>query len=162
MYGGVRIVRAWCAACARFALVVKGELQCCDAKFVRENPNKQKRMIESELVRRGPSAACRRRVLAGQDNRCLYCMKAFGFLVNYHGKQRRLRITWDHASPLAYSQNNLDSNFVAACQFCNGWKSDKIFQTIEEVRLYVAIKWEDEEKRVPQGQMRLVRAGIRA
>ena len=48
--------------------------------------------------------------------------------------------------PYAYSLNNLSANFGAACHICNGWKSDHVFQSLDEARVYLSGKWAADEK----------------
>jgi len=64
------------------------------------------------------------------------------------GKQfYKLIPVWDHAEPFMFSQNNEANNFVASCSYCNGWKSSKIFQSLEEVKDYVRARWEKKAQR---------------
>jgi hypothetical protein len=48
------------------------------------------------------------------------------------------QIHWDHVVPFVFSGGN--DGFVAACPWCNLHKSDKIFDTLEEARTYLALK----------------------
>ena len=48
-----------------------------------------------------------------------------------------LKACWDHLVPYVYLQSNPLDNWVAACQACNGIKTDKVFETFEEVREHV-------------------------
>lgn len=51
-----------------------------------------------------------------------------------------LQVNWDHKVPFAYSQNNGNQNFVAACQICNRLKSRIMFNSLEEARVYLYYK----------------------
>ena len=141
LYGNVGLVRAKCPECHRVALVVHGRFQCCDADYDRV-PKDYVRVVSPEFARKGPSVSAKRELLDLQDHSCAWCERRFGSWVTTVRGQRQIAIRWDHVLPHAFSQNNFDSNFVAACQFCNAWKSDLMFSTDTEVRLYVARKWE--------------------
>ena len=49
-----------------------------------------------------------------------------------------LKLNWDHFVPYSYSYNNKKVNFVAACHVCNGIKSNKMFDTVKEIKDYVS------------------------
>ena len=145
LYGNVQIPRAHCPPCGGTSLVVGGRFQCCGEQ-PQNNPVRQtKRMSGPVQRRRRPSAEKRRQMLEEFDYRCAYCERSFGSYVAIDGKSHCLVIHWDHAVPYAYSQDNRTENFLPACQLCNRWKGALCFQTIDEVRLYVAQKWEQRE-----------------
>lgn len=122
--------------------MIDGHLACC-GEPVEETPRKAKHMSEPVFQRKGPSVAGRKSILAKQGNCCLYCERPFGSSVFYKGKPRKVVLVWDHLVPFAYAADNKDSNFVAACSLCNGFKSDKVFQTLEEARVYVYQMWSE-------------------
>ncbi len=144
VYGNVQIPRAHCPSCSRTSggafqarrsgagLVVGGRFQCCGGQH-RNSIRQTKRMSEPIQL------------LEAFDYRCAYCERSFGLRVAIDGKSHRLVIHWDHAVPYAYSQDNRTENFLPVCQLCNRWKGALCFQTIDEVRLYVAQKWEQRE-----------------
>jgi hypothetical protein len=74
---------------------------------------------------------------------CFYCDRRFGATVFRAGKPIALRINWDHVNPYAYSLNNHDQNFVAACHVCNGIKSSLIFRSTDEAKTHIAGRWQD-------------------
>lgn len=139
LYGNIAIPRAYCSKCKIFALVRQEKLQCCDALFV-EQPTRWKQIVAPAEIRRLPPLNARKTQLERQENRCLYCEREFGTYVFRNVRAIRLRTTWDHVVPFAYSQNNNDTNFVAACQICNGIKADHVFQDLDAARLYVTDK----------------------
>jgi len=61
----------------------------------------------------------------------------FGERRKRNGKSFTITINWDHRLPYSFSRNNYSRNFVAACQVCNGIKSDKIFQELDEAQIYI-------------------------
>jgi 5-methylcytosine-specific restriction endonuclease McrA len=83
-----------------------------------------------------PGLKIQKKILEVQNKKCLYCEKQFGDLYMKNGKVRQLKIQWDHLIPYSYSKEN-KFNFVAACNICNQIKSNKIFNTVEEVFHYV-------------------------
>lgn len=137
------MVRVYCESCRRHALVVQDVKQCCGER-ADENPGRIKRMSEPESRRRLPGMADRQVILESQNFRCLYCDVAFDGYVYFRGQFKKVKLNWDHMAPYAYSMDNKHQNFAAACQFCNSWKGGLIFKTVDEVRIYVAAKWEKE------------------
>jgi hypothetical protein len=77
-------------------------------------------------------------VLIAQDNRCLYCGHRFGDLViRRRDDWQWLELNWDHFVPFAYSNRNLDDNWVAACHLCNSYKGSLIFPDVHSARLHI-------------------------
>lgn len=101
-----------------------------------------KRESLPEAARRLPPKWQRDQQLDEQRGRCFYCDRAFGSFVQAPtGEVVRLVVHWDHVTPYAYSQNNHGWNFVAACHVCNGIKSDRIFETEDEARTFIQLRW---------------------
>jgi hypothetical protein len=142
LYGNVSMPRGYCDSCSSTALIVDKQFLCCGSTSS-SAPEAVKRMSEPRHLRKGPSAYHRGKVLRSQKNRCLYCGREFETLTKYWGESKVVKCVWDHALPYAYASNNADTNFVASCQFCNSWKSSLIFATVEDVSVYVGIKWQD-------------------
>lgn len=148
LYGNVGIPRVYCQDCQRNALVIKGIKQCCDQKDADEVKGVE-RIIEPEGHRKhGPPKAEQEALLTAQGYRCLYCDKRLGSTAWYKGKRVVLKLHWDHVIPYEYGQNNDVSNFVAACHVCNHWKSDFVFNSLEEIQVYVGEKWQRAETNV--------------
>lgn len=143
IYGNLHMERTYCRGCRQYALVTDGEKLCC-GKSTEVKPSFVKRMSSPNQIRRRPSRVERERLLDEYNHSCAYCEQRFDSIVEYHKKQKLLRVEWDHQVPWIYNQDNRISNFLPTCQFCNGWKSDKMFRTIEEVMIYVQTKWEAE------------------
>lgn len=155
-YGNVTIPRMYCRSCKVRTLVVNGRKVCCDQP-TGSKVTKWKRASDTAKKRARPKGAVADAILAEQGNVCLYCDKEFGGRVWYHGKMRFIEIAWDHMVPWSYSQNNRAENFAASCQFCNGWKSNRMFSTLEEAREYSARKWAAEDEGAEDVQVRGVR-----
>lgn len=161
VFGTVQVPRMFCQDCQQLAMVVSGYFQCCDNKCD-EAPEMWKRESDLDGQRAQPSKRAMAAQLILQENRCLYCERTLGSHVKYRGKAVRLRMHFDHFFPLSYSRDNSNENFVIACHICNQIKSNKCFQTVEEVRLYVATKREQKEQTYRKSQMPAVWNYIRS
>ena len=139
VYGSVVLERAFCTACDCWSIVQDNKHLCCDKRRVIP-PKNYKRMVESTSGRKKPGAKDRRKILQEQGNCCLYCTLPFGSKVLRGTKVVKLQLHWDHLVPYSYSQNNLGSNFVAACHVCNNIKSDKCFNSLEEAKQFIIQK----------------------
>jgi 5-methylcytosine-specific restriction endonuclease McrA len=140
LYGNVVLPKAYCDDCGMVAIVRDGVLQCCD-KEVSEVPEYYKREVEPEQKRHLPPKKDRDRQLEEQDYRCFYCLRRFGSTVYRKTRAVKLKHAWDHMLPYAFSQNNSASNFVAACQVCNGLKSAMCFKSLEDAQLFLNNRW---------------------
>lgn len=149
LYGRVKTVRFYCSRRYRRGIWLDedGEDFLCCGEAVSTVPTDIERISEGARGRAQPGRAERRRILKEQDGRCAYCDKVFRASYLWRGRLHPVLLVWDHRIPYAYDQNNHASNFVAACYRCNAWKADHLFETIEEVRAYVARKWEAEAQR---------------
>lgn len=148
-YGNVQIPRIYCSRCRTWAMVVRGVRQCCDYETEVEYV-KVRRMVNPEAVRRRPPLKARKLLLEQYRHACAYCERIFGDWTLYHGEWKKILLAWDHQIPFVHNQNNQTSNFLPSCRVCNGWKSDKIFQTLEEVKVYVALRWQEDRERHPE------------
>ncbi len=142
IYGNRGLVRHYCNSCQAWALVISGRKQCCDKLVSVGKVTQIQRMTSPEARRRVPSLSQRERLLDAHNYRCAYCFQAFGSYVHVKGDLRKLLVRWDHRLPYAFDQDNDLGNFLPACQLCNGWKADHIFQTLDETRVYLTAKWE--------------------
>src|SRR5689334_22301640 len=141
LYGNVGMLRTFCQDCQRMTLVIDNIRQCCN----RDDDGiiaGTERIVEPEYIKRSPSRTERIKILRRQHERCLYCGRRLGSLVWYKGKQIFLRVNYDHVLPFEYACDNSLGNFVAACHVCNHWKSDLIFNHLEEIQIYVTEKWQ--------------------
>jgi 5-methylcytosine-specific restriction endonuclease McrA len=136
LYGNEGIQRALCPECEEWSFVIDGEIVCCDIP-IQKKPKKTKRISDVHFKRRKPSPLIQRKILEDQDYCCLYCdVNVYGYT---YKKERpvKVRLNWDHMVPYIYSGNNKEDNFAAACHVCNGIKSDMMFETIDDARLYI-------------------------
>jgi hypothetical protein len=95
---------------------------------------------------------------------CVYCGLTYGSTV--HFKDGRTKILWeevDHFWPRSLGKTEVD-NTASCCNMCNGIKSDNVFETVDEVRSYIAPILEEliahTDKHSP-GMVRAVREVIR-
>jgi len=138
-YGNTMLKRIYCPKCKRYALVIGGEIQCCDTPIDEFKTHNVKIMCEARSKRQKPSFNEQKGILERQCNKCIYCGLEFGTLI-WSEKSKKvvsLRKHFDHLVPYSYSFNNKKVNFVAACHICNGLKSNKMFENIEDVSHYV-------------------------
>lgn len=136
VYGNVTLFRGTCPDCKGTAIILEGLYQCCD-KPVEVKPKEFLRLSESIGKRHKPNKKTKEYLLAIQGNACLYCEKSFNSFTYRNYKPVKLKLNWDHLIPYSYNQNNWHENWCAACHICNGIKSNKMFETIEECRNYI-------------------------
>lgn len=139
LYGNTPLERGSCPGCHSIAIIHKGRYQCCDYP-ANGIPKTYVRICEPEQKRKLPSVKERLEILDLQGHRCFYCDIPLGSTQFRKGKPIKIQTHWDHQLPYSYSQNNHTYNYVAACHVCNGLKSNKLFQTVEEAQVYLADK----------------------
>lgn len=115
-------------------LVVKGIKQCCDTPV--EETSLSSKVMCGGIRRKKPNSGEIEKILTLQDNKCLYCRKPFGTPYVRNGKISMTKLCFDHLIPYSYAQSNRN-NFVAACNICNGIKSNLMFVSVEEAYHYV-------------------------
>ena len=143
LYGNIGIPRRYCDRCKRWAFVLDGIRQCCNHSTKEDlGPVRKRRMSQPVDQRKRPSLAQRTRILEEQRHGCRYCRQRFGAYFIRGTKLIRICLVWDHVDPFVYSQNNHSENCVAACQVCNGWKSDQLFSRWEELTAFLNTQWE--------------------
>lgn len=141
------MLRDYCETCERTSLVLDGKLACCDTPI---KANQSITSVKRECVTfdiRRLNKYQKAYIFSRQDNMCFYCRKLFGSQVFYKGRLSKVSIHFDHVIPVAYQTDNSSENIVAACRFCNLWKTDLIFSNMEEARAYLAEKWSVEAKK---------------
>lgn len=136
IFGNIRMLRVYCSKCCGPTLVREGVKLCCNELVSESKITSVKVECEPQNHRLKPSLRKQREILEKQDNRCLYCNKPFGTPYYRNGKMLFTKLNFDHLVPFAYSKINKD-NFVAACHICNGIKSSKVFDTVEETFHYI-------------------------
>lgn len=81
------------------------------------------------------------RLIEQQGGKCYWCGRYFGTRIIYHDKIKTIRAIGDHHDPFVSSRNSTKENFVAACQYCNNFKSD-LAGDDDTIRKMVLSKWE--------------------
>jgi 5-methylcytosine-specific restriction endonuclease McrA len=146
IYGNTTLYRGQCGCCGEVSFVKDGRSVCCDEPAVKRDRAKRVRESQPRFKRRRPTKADQARILTEQQNRCFYCGNDFGVVAERtgNGKPRLepLAVRWDHWEPFSHSANNNPDNFVAACQVCNAYKSNLIFDDQDAARLVLLRKWE--------------------
>lgn len=130
-YGRQALLKRYCPDCHMYAIVIGNKLACCDkvvGDWDQEFTVRKKREAETDGRRHPISQKEKEQILRHQLHQCVYCGFTFG---------RGVRIEYDHFLPFSYSGDNNKLNMVASCRECNQIKSDKLFQTIEEARVYI-------------------------
>lgn len=143
MYGNIAMKRAYCSSCRTYAFVRDGKMACCGEVLEGAEIKGCKRMSEPPNVRDRPSRKEQKRILSDQHHRCFYCSRWFGTEIWRKARRSNLRVHWDHVIPWVYSLDNRNQNFVAACHVCNMLKGAKMFNSIEEARIYLNARWEE-------------------
>lgn len=87
--------------------------------------------------RRAPTGREKKALLDRAGHRCEYCERMFGTVVEREGRRSLLVPEYDHLIPYAYLMSNPPTNWIVACQLCNRYKSDQVFDSFDEVRLYL-------------------------
>ena len=137
MYGSVMLERSYCPHCQGMTIVKNDTYVCC-GKPIKDIGNIYYSRSAETGPRHKPTRRERFEILKAQDYCCFYCHQEFHSVHTHHAKPLKLKIHWDHRIPYAYSGDNQASNFVAACQVCNGIKSAHIFTTAEEAQSFLA------------------------
>ena len=154
IYGNTAIEKGYCPDCGAESFIRDGQFLCCGGR-ANTNPTRYKRESEPDQHRVRLAAIVKARILEDQGHRCFYCDQPFGAVHHRRAKVSRhrmrvvggselrgtkitLRVCFDHRLPYAYSQDNRESNFVAACQVCNTIKGALVFGNMDEARVYIA------------------------
>ena len=137
IYGNIKIKKTYCKRCETTCFVIDGIKQCCD-RPLNEKLTQVKKLEVAPIKKRFiPKKKERDYILFSQNEKCLYCDKPFGTLYERNDKVRKTKLNWDHFVPYSFSFDNRKINFVASCNICNGIKSNKMFDTLEEAKVYV-------------------------
>ena len=125
-YGGTTIERGFCSDCNTTALILDGRLQCCDKEIEKEENLPIYTLSLSQYKRKSLKAKVKKIILSFQGNKCLYCG------VKLTMKTAR----FDHVIPFVHV-GDASHNIVATCDRCNQHKSDKVFDSLLDVMVYM-------------------------
>ena len=137
-YGGICMPRSFCNLCETMAFVIDGKYACCDNPLQIIDGEVSHRISECAPYRIRISNAQRNMIVLSQDNRCLYCLYKFDWMVKNTrtGKKIKLRVEIDHFIPWSHLQTN-KGEMIASCQICNRYKSDKTYDSIDSARVAI-------------------------
>ena len=93
----------------------------------------------TQAPRKRPATQTQDEILDEQDHRCLYCGLPFGTVVVRRGIPSLLSVEWDHYVPYSYQYGN--RGLVAACDVCNAIKHATQFESLEEARAAIKLRW---------------------
>lgn len=112
---------------------------CCEAEVQNIRVVSYKVVVQPRNRRALPLKKDRKRIVASQGGRCIYCQERFGSLIwsEKRKKPSSVVLQWDHFTPFSYSMNNQKGNFVAACGICNRIKSNNMFESIDEATKFI-------------------------
>jgi len=138
--GKVILFRMECPQCGEMNL--SGEkIFCCPCGYKYELDKNSSTRILCKSRRKKPSRKIQLRLIVRQQNKCFWCGRIFGIWYSKGRLFSQLKIHFDHMIAYNYLQSNPDENWVASCNICNFIKSDKIFESIEDGKLYLQSKW---------------------
>jgi len=138
-YGRVTILRALCPKCEQMSIVRDG-LTLCHRKAVDTTVTSTKRVGDMQTKRKPLTKAQKAALVESQGGLCFYCFNAFGTMFHRGQNFGYLMVNIDHAVPHSYMPNG--DALVAACHICNLLKSNKMFDTVEDARVYVQAAWQ--------------------
>jgi hypothetical protein len=145
LFGSTAMLHGFCPRCDDNGFATP-EGNCLDCKTPMNIARKVRREVKAQFKRRQPSPAYRQAQLERQAQRCYWCRREFGEYLVRRGSHCQLRVCWDHFIPFSFTGSCDDIEFVAACQVCNGIKTDHMFDTEDECRAYivrrVARRWQ--------------------
>lgn len=137
IYGKLKMFRVYCEECKGMTLVLDDKKLCCDMPAPKKSIKQEEIIVSPDGRRKKPSLKRQKEILEKQDNKCLYCNNKFGTAYFRDGKLKLTKLHWEHLVPFSYTQRSSDKDFIASCNVCNLIKSDKVFETVEEVFHYV-------------------------
>ena len=125
-YGNIKLERGFCVKCNTTAIVLKGVLQCCDTKLELAEDLPLYMVSPSSHKRKALKKAVKNHILEFQNNKCMYC----------GCKLKNATIHFDHVVPFVSSLIT-EGNMVATCAKCNLHKSDKVFESLLDIMIYM-------------------------
>jgi len=140
-YGKVIMFRTNCPKCEETLFQPNLDFTCgvCAHRF--QGEIESLRIEVTSASRRTPSPKLKQQILDRQGYKCYWCDRKFETIYFRYNSIRRLLPNWDHVIPYSYSYSNADENFVAACSICNSFKGSKVFENINECKIYLNKRW---------------------
>lgn len=145
IYGTSLIPSDYCERCKQESFIVDGRFNCCRKVYVSEEDYSRIMIHACGKKHRGPVSAKKKlALLKKQKGRCFYCGSMFGQFRIRNGKFESVNLEFDHVIPFSYGGEEWD--LVACCGPCNRHKSDKMFDTVEDLKNYLRTIHEKESK----------------
>ena len=142
IYGNVTMYRKKCPKC-KMEILTGDSWFKCDCGYDSTRDKKIRRTIIETRVRREKCPhAVKKQLQENQQGRCHWCFREFEMPYWQSGKIRFLKMKYDHKVPYSYEQRNRKDNWCIACNKCNQWKSNWLFDTEDDCREYLRTKWE--------------------
>ncbi len=144
LYRGFALKSVFCKECG-YSCFTDGDLRgCCHRPIGKPDNDIIQVEISGKARRKRPKTDEAKRILEYQNHKCLYCGIPFDSYRTVFGKCEKVRLHWDHRIPFIYAQTN--SDFVASCSVCNGIKSARLFETLDEARAFILKRYEGKER----------------
>lgn len=147
LFGSVAMLQKKCPNCKCVSFIIDGKFSCCDELCEEPETITLKRISAAESRRSVLSKKVKDAILEQQNNCCIYCNRPlWGYEYNREtNKRRKVKTHFDHLVPWSFSGNNDEINIVAACERCNLIKSDMYFATLDQAKLYIIRKRENDK-----------------
>lgn len=146
IFGNTVLFESTCPSCKEQNLTGSNVVECASCLYEYD----AKRISSVEIVvspkgeRRPIPRSIKKQLLEKQNSRCFWCDRLFGTPYERKNKISMLFECGDHKIPFAYLKGNPKDNWVLACNVCNSWKSSKLYNTDEELKLFLKSKWDKE------------------
>jgi hypothetical protein len=95
-------------------------------------------------MRQPLSESTKSEIVEKQGGKCMYCARRLGSMVwDSKGRGILLSRCFDHFEPFALRQNDSVENRFAACKVCNQEKSDHVFDSLKDCRIWLEHRWQE-------------------
>ena len=141
-FGNIILYRHTCIRCEH-EILSSNENYLCDCGHEYKQNEYDGTIYEIVATRRkGLPRWKKSELIKEQKNRCYWCERKFGVLYMKGSKIKSLNPCFDHIVPYSFSKASPIDGFVAACNFCNQFKSNMIFSHEDDCRKYLKKRWE--------------------
>lgn len=143
IYGDIILYETICPGCGEQILSGDEEISCdlCGTKY-KITHIEQTEIIVSSTGRKSIPVNIRKKLLVEQDNHCFWCGRLFGITYERKHKIYTLKPCGDHKIPFSWIQRNPDNNWVLACNLCNAYKHNKMYDDEKQMKDYLLQKWD--------------------
>jgi len=141
LYGNTVTTQHKCLKCGSLFFPEKDEFVCswCVGKKIGKPKTRCPKVVQKIAPKIQRRSIPRKRILERDNYTCQYC--------GVSSKENCLvKLTIDHFIPFVHGGNNKFNNLLTACWDCHKHKSDKIFDSMEEAKKFIANRREAREK----------------